>query len=145
MDPISAIGFVSSVLSIIELVTKGIGTLSELRDRYRIADLKISLLIGQLSTLNTALNQVTYVLNNNRDLSQDDQLVRDFTTSLACVEAVIMLIDERISPLQQHSVNGSKPMGKINFLWDETTLKDYLSLLNNQVNALNLLLTALQW
>ncbi|KUI70876.1 hypothetical protein VM1G_11718 [Cytospora mali] len=94
MDLISAIGFVSSVLNIVELVTKGIATLPELRDRYRIADLKVSLLIGQLSTLNTALNQVAYVLNDNLDLPQDAQMVRDLTKSLACVEAVIMLVDE---------------------------------------------------
>ncbi|ROV98320.1 hypothetical protein VMCG_07188 [Cytospora schulzeri] len=144
MDPISAVGFVSSVVSIVELVRNGIATLSELRDRYKIVDFKVNILITQLSTLTTALDQVTNVLSDNPGLPQDAQLIRDLTTSLACVEAVIMLINERISPLQQQLANGLSAMGKVNFLWDESTLKDYLSLLDNQVNALNLLLTALQ-
>lgn len=145
MDPISAIGFVSSALGIIELVTKGIASLTELRDRYRVADLKVSLLIGQLSTLNAALNQITRLLNDNLDVRHDTQLVQGLSTSLGSVEAVITILDEHLSPLQRQSANSLNTLGKVAFLWDESTLKDYLSLLNNQVNALNLLLTALQW
>lgn len=83
MDPILAIGTVSSVLGICELVK--IATLSDLSPPgqvpYRSADLKVNFVIGQLSTLNTALNQVTYISKNNSDLPQDAQLVRVFTTS----------------------------------------------------------------
>lgn len=145
MDPISAIGFVSSTLTIVELVVKGIATLTELRDRYKIADLKVSLIIGQLSTLNAALNQVIHLLKDNPGLPQDDGLIQDLSTSLDCVETVIVILDERLSSLRRHSAHGLNLMGKVAFLWDDSTLKEYLSLLDNQVNALNLLLTALHW
>lgn len=145
MDPVSAIGFVGSVLGIVDLVSKGAAALSELREKYRIADLKVNLLIGQLFTLSTALNQVAHILGGHPDLPQDEQLVRGLSTSLACVESVILVLDERLDPLLRNSADGLSPMGKFNFLWDESTFKDYQSLLNNQVNAMNLLLTALQW
>lgn len=51
-----------------------------------------------------------------------------------------MVLDDRLSILERDSANGLSSWGKVNFLWDESTMKDYLNLWDNQVNALNLLL-----
>lgn len=145
MDPASAIGVASAVLSIANLIAKNVASLSDLQSRYNAADLKVSLLIGQLSTVKAALNQIAKLLEGNHEILRDPELIGDFSTSLGCVEAVVVVLDERISHVQRDAANVLTIRSKINFMWDEKTMDDYLNLLNNQIHALGLLLTALQW
>lgn len=145
MDPVSAIGLVGSVVGIVDIITKSVTYLSSLHSSYKIADLKVRLLIGQLSTLKAALDQVANLINSRPDIPRDDKLVYDLSVALTCVEAVIFAVDDRLSDLQRNDDRGLKTLSKAGFVWDEQTINDYLGLLNNQVNALNLFLTALQW
>lgn len=145
MDPVSAIGLVGSVLGIVDIITKSVAYLSSLQSRYKVADLKVSLLIGQLSTLKAALDQVAALINSRPDVPRDNKLVNDLSVALTCVEAVIFAVDDRLSDLERNGNYGLTSLSKAGFVWDEQTMNDYLSLLNNQVNALNLFLTALQW
>lgn len=144
MDPASAIGIASAVLSVANLLAKNITALSDLQSRYGAADLKISLLIGQLSTIKAALNQIAKLLEGNRSI-RDNELISDFSLSLECVEAVVVILDDKVSRAQRNSANTLSFRNKAKFMWDEKTMDDYLNLLNNQIHALNLLLTALQW
>lgn len=144
MDPVSAIGLVGSVVGIVDVITKSVAYLSGLQSSYKIVDLKVRLLVGQLSTLKAALDQVVDLINAKPDIPRDKKLVNDLSVALACVEAVIFAVDERLSDLQRTQNQDLKILSKVGFIWDEQTINDYLSLLNNQVNALNLFLTALQ-
>lgn len=76
---------------------------------------------------------------------QYQQLAKDLKTSLDCCEVVILVLDERLCYLRRSGDNGLNALSKVQFVWDEKSMTDYLNLLNNQINALNLLLTALQW
>lgn len=145
MDPASAIGVASAVLSIVNLIAKSVASLSDLQSRYNAADLKVSLLIGQLSTIKASLNQMTKLLEGDHGVLRDPELIGDFSTSLGCVEAVVVVLDEKISLVQTDTAEVLTIRSKINFMWDEKAMVDYLSLLNNQIHALGLLLTALQW
>lgn len=145
MDPVSAIGLVGSVVGIIDVITKSVAYLSGLHSSYKIADLKVRLLIGQLSTLKAALDQVANLINSRPNIPRDHKLVSDLSIALTCVEAVIFAVDDQLSDLQRNGNQGLNTLSKVGFVWDEQTINDYLSLLNNQVNALNLFLTALQW
>lgn len=145
MDPISAISFVSAIAGIVDLIAKGVLSLSDLQSRYRIADLKVSLLIGQLSTLKAALTQVGHLVEDFSQAPRDRQLVSDLSISLSSLETIIGALDNRLSHLSRNAEDGLSNWGKVNFVWDEQTMRDYLSLLDHQVNALGLLLSALQW
>lgn len=145
MDPVSAIGFVSAIAGIVDLIAKGVLSLSDFQSRYRIVDLKVSLLIGQLSTLKAALTQVGQLVQDVACVPRDRQLVSDLSNSLASLETIIIALDSRLSHLQHNTVDRLSNWQRLNFVWDEQTMRDYLSLLDHQVNALMLLLTALQW
>lgn len=145
MDPISAVGFVGAVAGIVDLIAKGVLSLSDFQSRYRIVDLKVSLLIGQLSTLKTALTQVGHLVQDVACVPRDRQLVDELSNSLASLETIIGVLDSRLSHLQHNTEDGLSSWRRLNFVWDEQTMRDYLSMLDHQVNALGLLLTALQW
>lgn len=145
MDPVSAIGFVSAIAGIVDLIAKGLLSLSDFQSRYRIADLKVSLLIGQLSTLKAALVQVGHLVEDVARVPRDVQLVSDLSISLLSLNTIIGALDNRLSHLQRTAEDGLSNWGRVGFVWDEQTMRDYLSLLDHQVNALGLLLTALQW
>lgn len=145
MDPASAIGVASAVLSIVNLISKSVASLSDLHSRFNAADLRVSLLIGQLSTVKAALNQIAKLLEGPYGALRDSQLMSDFSSSLGCVQAVVVVLDDKISLMQRDSANELTIRSKAHFMWDEKTMDDYLNLLNNQIHALGLLLTALQW
>lgn len=145
MDPASAIGAASAVLGIVNLIAKNVASLSDLQSRYGAADIKVSLLIGQLSTVKAALKQIAKLLEDGNGALRDPELIDDFSTSLECVEAVVVVLDDKISLVQRNAANALTVRSKISFMWDEKTMDDYLNLLNNQIHAIGLLLTALQW
>lgn len=145
MDPASAIGVASAVLAIVNIIAKNIVSLSDLQVKYNTADLKVGLLIGQLSTVKAALNQIAGLFENDVRVLRDPGLIHDLSTSLGCVEAVVLVLDDKISLVQRNAANDLTIRSKVNFMWDEKTMDDYLNLLNNQIQALGLLLTAFQW
>lgn len=83
--------------------------------------------------------------SNLVDNPRHQQLVHDLKTALDCCEVVILVLDERLYALRRREDNGLDVLSRAQFLWDEKSMNDYLNLLNHQINALNLLLTALQW
>lgn len=146
MDPLSGIAVASSILSVIDILTRSLKSLADLQPRFERADFKVSLLIGQLSTLKAALNQINDLVGTSlAGISQHEQLVIDLATSLDCCEAVTVVLDDRLSGLQRNNGGHLATLSKAHFLWEEKEMTDYQNLLNNQINALNLLLTAMQW
>ncbi|GAB1202579.1 hypothetical protein APSETT445_001197 [Aspergillus pseudonomiae] len=143
MDPLSIVGAVGSILGIIDLATRSIKTLTDLQGRYTSIGLRARILIGQLSTLKAALGQIKEVLDllDPGSRIEDSQISVDITTSLSCCEAIMSLLDQRLSRMQEDHLT---MRDKTSILWHEKETTDFQSLLNNQVNALNLLLTALQ-
>ena len=145
MDPLSIVGAVGSILGIIDLATRSIKSLTGLQGRYTSINLRARVLIGQLSTLNAALGQIKQVLDllgPGSQIGEDSQISVDIATSLSCCEAVMSLLDQRLSGMQQDHLTIREKTG---ILWHEKETTDFQTMLNNQVNALNLLLTALQW
>lgn len=146
MDPVSAIGLVGSIIGVVDVISRNISFSMDLQSRYKIADLKVDLFIGQLSTPRAVLKQIVELMNTSLvTVPQHQQLMHDLKTSLDCCEVLILVLDERFGSLQRSEDNGLNALSKAQFVWDEKSMTNYLDLLNNQINALNLLLTALQW
>jgi hypothetical protein len=126
MDPISIIGLTGSLISIGEVITKSIKHLVDLHSRYQNASLAVTLLIGQLTTVKAALQEVlTWIKSSLEGITED--------------ERVNLLV------LNQKNANDLPVRGRLKFLWDENEMGEFTNHLNNQINALNLLLTAIQW
>lgn len=146
MDPISMIGVVGSVVRIVDVISKNVHFLCCLQTKYRKADLTLSLLIGQLSTLKAALNQISEWIDSELNTPKHEQLVEDLTTALHGCHVLISLLDARVDEFHQDEITKKlSPLDKVALLWEESETKEYLTHLNNQINALNLLLTAIQW
>lgn len=146
MDPISILSIVGSTLSVATGVTKAIGTLSELKSRYRNVPLQISTLIGQLYIVQAALEQVASWSSSGlfRD-ARYQQLAEQIGTSLDSFRPLILALQQHLEELEPHEDITMTAMKKISFLWNEKELMAYSSLLDSQVNALGLFLQAVQW
>lgn len=118
----------------------------DLQARYKRANLTLSLLIGQLSTLKAALNHISEWIDESLDtIPAQQQLVIDLTTSLKCCKVLILTMNDRKGVPESNDDSTLTRMGKVQFLWGKQELNEYINLLSNQINALNLLLNALNW
>lgn len=142
MDPICAsIGVVTSVGSILSVLTKSISTLYNLRIRYVKAEQNIDLLIGQLQTVHAALSQVQSLAETLTIHNQHKQFVQQLHDSLHHCGRLVNILDSQIPEW-----NGKlKPQDKLIQLFDEQSTKDYLTRLDQQLQALNVCLNAFQW
>lgn len=146
MDPASAIALASSVIGIVDVLTKSVTSLLHLQTKYKQADLTVSLLIGQLSTLKAALNQISEWITSSLDaVPQHEQLVSDLTISINGCKVLVLALDDRIKSFDRNAAHSLSALGKAQLLWDENGTTIYVNHLSNQISALNLLLTALQW
>ncbi len=146
MDPVSVLGVAGSIVTLAGVISKSLQSLLDLQTKYKKANLTVSLLIGQLSTLKAALNQISAWIDTSLvDAPQHQQLVADLTTSLDGCELLILLLDDRLNHLKRSSTVSLNTLGRAQLLRGESDMHEYLNQLNNQISALNLLLTALQW
>ena len=146
MEAIAVVGLVASVASIGDVVSKVIRTLCHVQTKYKNANLTVSLIVGQLSTLNAAFNQISeWISTSLRDVPHNKQLIDDLTVAVDSCKVLMLVLDQRFSNLDKENDGRLSTTGNAVFLWREGDLKEYLSHLGNQIAALNFLLTALQW
>ena len=132
---------ISSILQIIDSVTKVAKRLNEVRQSYNNVALNTTLVASQLSTIRAALEALNEWRAVDRDSSgHSKQLDRDLGMSLSCCAILISVIDGKLD--ESGYVPGLKQ--KIRYLWLEDILKEYISNLEGQVRALQLLLTIFQ-
>lgn len=146
MDPASIVSLATSVVNIVGVIAKNVNALSTLQAKYRNADLSVFLLIGQLSTLKAALGQISEWIKMEGLTAQSEhlQLVEDLKVALNSCQILISTLDDRVDQLaNKEGSDNLKVQGKVVFLWEEQELNVYVTHLNNQVNALNLLLSAI--
>ena len=136
-----AIAGLSSILQVIHSVTKVAKRLNEVRESYNNVALNTTLVASQLSTIRAALEALYEWRASDRDSSAPSkQLDKDLGMSLSCCAVLISVIDGKLDD------SGYMPelKQKIRYLWLEDILKEYISNLEGQVRALQLLLTIFQ-
>jgi hypothetical protein len=145
MEPVSVVGLTASMVGCVKIIGTSISSLLALQFKYKQADLTVQLLLGQLSTLRAALNEICpWITDSLVGVPQHEQLVSDLTISIKGCQVLLLILSDHIASLDRNGVALSL-RGKARLLWAENESNQYLSHLNNQVNALNLLLTALRW
>ncbi|CAH0017846.1 unnamed protein product [Clonostachys rhizophaga] len=146
MDPASVIGLAGAVAGLADVIARTVVTLSDLRNAYNQSDFKLSALICQLATLKASLSHIAEMVNTSygNAPSPSIQFCEDLRVSMYGCEAMVSALDTRLARFHQNEGNGLSILGKIEIVLDDSTIDEYLSMLNNQTNALQLLLTTLQ-
>ena len=140
-EGMEVIAAASSIIQVIDSVTRLAKQLNEIRESYNNVALNSTLVASQLSTIRAALEALHDWRSNDREITDHShQLDKDLEVSLGCCAILIAVIDGKLGE------SGYKPgMGqKIRYVWLESILKEYLSNLEGQVRALQLLLTIYQ-
>ena len=136
------IGGVGAVLTVISSVTKLTKNLNEVREKYNNVALNTTLIASQLSTIRAALEAIADWRGAIHSSSQySKQLDEDLAVSLNCCAVLITVINSKVEE------SGFRPGMKANIkhMWLEGVLNEYISNLEGQVRALQLLLTIFQW
>ncbi|KAL8726441.1 MAG: hypothetical protein Q9166_006719 [cf. Caloplaca sp. 2 TL-2023] len=135
------IGGVSGVLTIVASVTKLSKKLNEIRDSYNSVALNIQLAAIQLATIRDALEDIAeWRLKVQSETKAAKKLDATLADSLKGCAVLITVIDSKLG--EAGYAPGLK--GKIRHMWLEDVLKGYISNLDGQVRALQLLLTSNQ-
>ena len=147
MDPVSAIGLVGAVVGVTDVVTGTINKLSVLKTRYRQANFFVSLLLGQLCTIQAALTRLADLQRSDGVdyLQPSEELRNALEASLDGCGILLGCLEEQLDQLSTQDDGQLNAKGKLSFLWHDQDVKDYLDLLDRQVNALSLLLQAIRW
>jgi hypothetical protein len=144
-DPISIIGAVGAVANIIDVVTKSIKHISELRDRWKNADLTLLSLASQLTALRGALSKIRSWIETDLNGDPHHQLVLDLDISIKCCHLLARKIETLVGDL---SLDPDKPRNFSNIIkqvFNGRSIDDVQRLIEQQTSALTLLLTACNW
>lgn len=136
------IGTVGSVVAIVGVVAKLSKKLNEVKDSYSSVALNIQLAAIQLATIRDALEAIAeWRLSNHSSSQASKNLDATLAESLKGCAVLITVIDSKLG--EAGYTPGIKR--KIRHMWLEDVLKGYMSNLDGQVRALQLLLTSFQW
>lgn len=147
MDPISSTaGLVAGVTSIVTVIGKSVQTLNGIRQRYKDAELNILLLTGHLRTVRTALLQVQHwVTQCLHGVAHHHQLMVELEEAIDHCRLLVEHIDLQISRFEWEEGNPLRMGSKALLILEDQLIKDCLTRLDHQINALNLCLTAFKW
>ncbi|KAK8003363.1 hexokinase [Apiospora arundinis] len=145
MDPFTIFQVVGTAVSLTDVVVKSIGKLNSIRTRYYKCPLLISTMIGQLYIVQSALGRLSAMkeLEHTQDLRYRD-LDLQIGNSLDSFSTLILTLQKHLDRFEHTTAVDMGAKQKIKFLWNEKDMSEYSVLLDRQVNALNLLLQALE-
>ena len=113
--------------------------LNEIRESYNNVALNTTLVASRLTAIRRALAAIAdWRKGAANESSHSKRLDEDLAVSLNCCAILITVIDSKLG-------ESAGMRAKIRHLWLEDVLKEYLSNLDGQVRAMELLLTIFQW
>ena len=146
MEPLSILGAAGSIFSIIDVASRCISSLYALQQRWKDADIVVALMMGQISTLKAALQQISEWINSDAEiLSSNYQLLMDLELALHSSRLSITFIDDHVSTLMTNEYNEMTFRSKARAMAQDKMVQECTTHINNQTVALNLLLSALNW
>ncbi|KAI1327987.1 G-protein alpha subunit-domain-containing protein [Xylariaceae sp. FL0255] len=145
MDPGDLFQIVATAVSIGEVVIKCIKCLRTLKSKYHDAPLIVSTLIGQLYMVQSALDQLS-VWNNEEHGSDPryQQLAEQIGNALDSFNPLVTTLASWLDDDIPADGGDMTLTQRFRSFWNEKDTSDFSILLDRQVNALNLLLQAVQ-
>ena len=149
MDPASILGLISSAGTIASTITKTIRNLSDLKATYAESNVRIRLLIKELSTIKSSLTQINDWAHFLDETDNQADLKEALQVALDGVDLAMGALAEEVQGLVQGATPTSHvQLGfreKTKYAWSEANMKEHENRLRAQVSALQLLLQAAQW
>lgn len=149
MDPTSILGLISTAGTIASTITGTIKDLSDLRATYIDSNVRIRLLIKELSTIKSSLTQINDWAHFLDETQNQVELKEALQVALDGVELAMGALAEEVRSLvQDTSPRSQVELGfraKTKYAWNEANMKEHENRLRAQVSALQLLLQAAQW
>jgi len=140
-DPISIFGAAASVISIIDVLARTIGTIHSLMGQWNDADLALLSLTSQLAALRAALEKIKEWMEDGID-ELHHQLVLDLGTSINCCQMLASKIYSELAELQKSPSGSLATAAKAKFLLKSNGMTELQSMIDRQTSSLTLLLTA---
>ena len=140
-DPISIFGATASAISILDVLSKSISLLDNLRNQWKTADLALLSLRTQLGALNAALVKVQEWSESGDD-QLHHQLVIDLKSSMDCCHALASKVHSEIINLQRAPDGALLVTARARFTFKRNGMSVLQSMIDSQIIALNLILTA---
>ncbi|KAI2615187.1 hypothetical protein GGR54DRAFT_301197 [Hypoxylon sp. NC1633] len=145
MDPLTVIQIVGTVISVGDVVIRCITRLSSLKAKYHDAPIVVSTMMGQLYMVQTALDQLSVLESPELYRSPRYQhLALQVNKALDSFSPLMMTLQRDLDRLAGRVTLGMAAKNRLVFLWSEKEMTMFSMLLDRQVNALNLLLQAIQ-
>ena len=149
MEPVSIIGLLATAGTLASTITITIKNLSELRSQIKEADVRIRLLISELSTVKSALTQINDWTHYLDETHNQVDVVEGLKVSLEGCQLALDALREEVNILLGGSILGSSVNAglriRTRYAWNESSLKEHEGRLHTQIAALQLLLQAVQW
>jgi hypothetical protein len=144
-DPLSIIGAAGAVANIVDLIAKSIKSIQELHDRWKEADITVLNIMVQLTALRAALTEIKKWMID--DLTEDPhhQLVMDLDVSVKCCQLLMTKMDILLGGLTEKTSGPLDFEGTVMVVFKGNNLEHVSKLIDRQIQALNLLLSACTW
>ena len=140
------VGAAGAILGIIEVATRSLSILADVRKRFTDTSLVLELLISQISTVKIALQQIHELIQNRlREQEQHYSLVISLGSTLKCCDILIRILDDHITKFDRQENRALSLEKKIKLVLSSKSVEDCQSRLDRQILALNLVLNALLW
>ena len=111
--------------------------------RLKDGDVKLATMLAQLRTLNAALQQVfVYLENEHHSETHCYQFDIDLSDAVRGIGILLRLLEEKSSAVTINERDLLDLESRFRMTMDTKSIDDYLSYLDHQVNALNLLINA---
>ncbi|KAH7222431.1 G-protein alpha subunit-domain-containing protein [Fusarium oxysporum] len=140
-DPLSIIGTAGAIANIIDVLTKTMTTVCDMRQAWKVADLSVFAFESQLNLLKFALCEIQK-WTESRSKEQSHQLVMQVDSCVTCCRLLIGKIDGEVSQFQK-TVAGDLELGsKLSFLFKTKDMEQIQRMVDQQTHTLTLLLSA---
>ncbi|KAF5628127.1 GNA-3 g alpha subunit GNA-3 [Fusarium tjaetaba] len=140
-DPLSIIGTAGAIANIIDVLTKTITTVCDMRQAWKIADLSVFAFENQLNLLKFALFEIQK-WTESRSSEQSHQLVMQVDSCVTCCRLLIGKIDGEVSQFQKNVAGDLELGSKLSFLFKTKDMEQIQRMVDQQTHTLTLLLTA---
>jgi hypothetical protein len=140
-EAVAVLGAAASVVSIIDVLARCIGTVRDLRDQWNDADLIVHNLVTQLVAFKAALTKIKE-WSDSDSAEKHHQLKMDLDDSVTWCRTLAGLVNTLLSDLQQGPAGTLDRIAKARLLFGSKSMEDLQKMIDRQTNALNLLLNA---
>ncbi|KAH7248547.1 G-protein alpha subunit-domain-containing protein [Fusarium redolens] len=140
-DPLSVIGTAGAIANIIDVLTKTITTVSDMRQAWKVADLTVFAFENQLNLLKFALCEIQK-WTESRSNEQSHQLVMQVDSCVTCSRLLIGKIDGEVSQFQKTTAGNLEFGSKLSLLFKTKDMEQIQRMVDQQTHTLTLLLSA---